>query len=136
MTPLIHEHTYQASFHSKKEGACMTCERAGLGRVEPLWNAAPSLMAPPPNRIEQAIVQDLLPVEDDLITFQSDGKGPKQEAKALLNDTDALWVEFRHQHIAKVRFGLDQTDWLGSFPLSTPPSIHPSKNQPTGPLID
>lgn len=50
------------------------------------------------------MVQDLLTVEDDLITFQSDGKGGRHETKALLNDGDALWVEFRHQHIAKVRF--------------------------------
>lgn len=44
-------------------------------------------------------------MEDDLITFQSDGKGGRHETKALLNDTDALWVEFRHQHIAKARVG-------------------------------
>lgn len=51
-------------------------------------------------------MQDLLPAEDDLVSFQSDGKGAgsrQLESKALLNDTDALWVEFRHQHIAKVR---------------------------------
>lgn len=54
-------------------------------------------------RFPQAIVQDLLTMEDDLITFQSDGKGGRHETKALLNDADALWVEFRHQHIAKVR---------------------------------
>lgn len=50
----------------------------------------------------QAIVQDLLTMEDDMITFQSDGKGGRHETKALLNDSDQLWVEFRHQHIAKV----------------------------------
>jgi hypothetical protein len=60
LTPLIHEHTYQA------------------------------------------MVQDLLQVEDDMITFQSEGKGGRHETKALLNDSDALWAEFRHQHIAKV----------------------------------
>ncbi|GAB5030940.1 sec1-like family protein [Nannochloropsis oceanica] len=60
LTPLIHEHTYQA------------------------------------------IVQDLLQVEDDMITFQSEGKGGRHETKALLNESDALWTEFRHQHIAKV----------------------------------
>jgi hypothetical protein len=51
-------------------------------------------------------VQDLLTVKDDLITFQSDGKGGRHETKALLNDGDALWVEFRHQHIAKVSHSL------------------------------
>jgi hypothetical protein len=56
-------------------------------------------------RDSQAIVQDLLTMEDDLITFQSDGKGGRHETKALLNDSDALWVEFRHQHIAKARVG-------------------------------
>lgn len=54
-------------------------------------------------------MQDLLTVEDDMITFQSDGKGGRHETKALLNDADALWVEFRHQHIAKVFFFVD---WL------------------------
>lgn len=50
------------------------------------------------------MIQDLLTVEGDMITFQSEGgKGGRHETKALLNDQDALWVEFRHQHIAKVR---------------------------------
>lgn len=48
------------------------------------------------------MIQDLLNVEGDMVTFQSDGKGGRHETKALLNDQDALWVEFRHQHIAKV----------------------------------
>jgi hypothetical protein len=50
----------------------------------------------------QPMVHEFLPVEDDMVTFQSEGKGGGHETKALLNESDALWVEFRHQHIAKV----------------------------------
>ncbi len=74
-------------------------------------------------------MQDLLTVEDDVLSFQpsSDGPGGKggrpgesSSSKALLNDADALWVEFRHQHIAKVSesiamssFGRSETLYQG-----------------------
>ena len=49
-------------------------------------------------------MQDLLSMEDDMITYQADDSktGARHESKALLNESDHLWVEFRHQHIAKV----------------------------------
>lgn len=55
-------------------------------------------------RCWQAMLQDLLQMEDDKITYETDDKGGKRhEVTALLNETDNLWVEFRHQHIARVR---------------------------------
>ena len=62
-----------------------------------IWLTVPFVLIP-----KQAMVEDLLSMEDDMITFMSDGKGGRHETKALLNDSDHLWVEFRHQHIAKV----------------------------------
>lgn len=41
-------------------------------------------------------------LEDGRVTYTSEtGKG-KQKKEALLNDSDALWAEFRHKHIGKV----------------------------------
>lgn len=52
----------------------------------------------------QSMVYDLLPVEDgNVITYSTQtNRGETLEKKALLNEADELWVEFRHQHIAKV----------------------------------
>ena len=51
----------------------------------------------------QAMVNDLLPVKDNVIAFQTEGNGgQKVDKKALLGEADELWVELRHQHIAKV----------------------------------
>lgn len=56
----------------------------------------------------QAMVNDLLPMEDDKVsykseTFQSDD-GPMKvmDKDVLLNDNDVLWVELRAKHIADV----------------------------------
>mmetsp|Transcript_6491 Transcript_6491/g.8509 ORF Transcript_6491/g.8509 Transcript_6491/m.8509 type:complete len:646 (-) Transcript_6491:212-2149(-) len=57
----------------------------------------------------QAMVNDLLPIEDDRITFQAEtvGTAAENEAEtiakdALLNENDSLWVELRGKHIADV----------------------------------
>mmetsp|Transcript_23172 Transcript_23172/g.33979 ORF Transcript_23172/g.33979 Transcript_23172/m.33979 type:complete len:645 (-) Transcript_23172:383-2317(-) len=51
----------------------------------------------------QAMVNDLLPVRDGVISYSSEtNAGAKVDKKVLLNESDELWVELRHQHIAKV----------------------------------
>mmetsp|Transcript_13272 Transcript_13272/g.27859 ORF Transcript_13272/g.27859 Transcript_13272/m.27859 type:complete len:676 (+) Transcript_13272:213-2240(+) len=57
----------------------------------------------------EAMVNDLLPIEDDRITYESSidakegesGEGTKK-MDALLNDNDEVWVELRGKHIADV----------------------------------
>lgn len=51
----------------------------------------------------QAMVNDLLPIKDDQITYQADKEGGgKQDKDVLLNEKDEIWVELRGQHIAAV----------------------------------
>jgi len=51
----------------------------------------------------QAMVNDLLPVVDGVISYKSTtNKGQVLEKQAILNDNDELWLELRHNHIAKV----------------------------------
>jgi len=53
----------------------------------------------------QSMVQDLLPMDGDRITIQSEtaNDATKTEAKdVLLDERDTLWVELRGMHIAKV----------------------------------
>eukprot|EP00549_Striatella_unipunctata_P018626 CAMPEP_0118697336 /NCGR_PEP_ID=MMETSP0800-20121206/14430_1 /TAXON_ID=210618 ORGANISM="Striatella unipunctata, Strain CCMP2910" /NCGR_SAMPLE_ID=MMETSP0800 /ASSEMBLY_ACC=CAM_ASM_000638 /LENGTH=647 /DNA_ID=CAMNT_0006596717 /DNA_START=42 /DNA_END=1985 /DNA_ORIENTATION=+ len=54
----------------------------------------------------QAMVNDLLPIRDDRITYKSDtinpDDGKAMEKEVLLNDNDNVWVELRGKHIADV----------------------------------
>jgi syntaxin-binding protein 1 len=51
----------------------------------------------------QAMVYDLLNVEEDnQIEFIAKTDGKQEVRTALLKDDDAMWVEFRHSHIASV----------------------------------
>jgi len=53
----------------------------------------------------QALVQDVLEVEGDArdrVTFLTTTKSGKGTDYAILTDKDALWVEFRHGHVARV----------------------------------
>jgi syntaxin-binding protein 1 len=51
----------------------------------------------------QAMVNDLLPMKDDQITYSADKEGGgKQDKDVLLNEKDEIWVELRGQHIAAV----------------------------------
>jgi len=57
----------------------------------------------------QVMVNDLLPVEEQKISYKTDTRGgKKEEQQALLNENDDLWVEFRHVHIARVIESLTQ----------------------------
>ncbi|CAM9793879.1 unnamed protein product [Discosporangium mesarthrocarpum] len=50
----------------------------------------------------QCLVQDVLDVQDDRISYMVEtGKGLSKK-DVLLNDQDDLWAEFRHEHIGKV----------------------------------
>lgn len=40
--------------------------------------------------------------QDDRVKYQAETGRGKMEKEALLNDSDSLWAEFRHAHIAKV----------------------------------
>lgn len=51
----------------------------------------------------QAMVNDLLEVDDGVIAYKTTtNKGEQDERKAILNENDELWMELRHNHIAKV----------------------------------
>jgi len=52
----------------------------------------------------QAMVNDLLPMDDDKLTYQAESgeDGGTQDKDVLLNDNDELWVELRGKHIADV----------------------------------
>jgi hypothetical protein len=57
----------------------------------------------------EAMVNDLLPIDDDRITYDSVNAGTAREGEeatskmdALLNDNDEVWVELRGKHIADV----------------------------------
>jgi syntaxin-binding protein 1 len=54
----------------------------------------------------QAMAYDLLPIKNDVYTFQ-----PTQNAKekeVLLDENDELWVQLRHQHIAVVSHSINK----------------------------
>lgn len=40
--------------------------------------------------------------QDDRVTFVAETAKGRVKKEALLNDSDSLWMEFRHEHIAKV----------------------------------
>jgi syntaxin-binding protein 1 len=51
----------------------------------------------------QAMVNDLLPVRDGIISVVTEtNAGTKVEKKAILNESDEYWVSLRHKHIASV----------------------------------
>jgi hypothetical protein len=50
----------------------------------------------------QAMVHDLLPIEDDKITVKAQSSDGTIDKDALLNESDELWVELRGKHIADV----------------------------------
>jgi syntaxin-binding protein 1 len=51
----------------------------------------------------QAMVNDLLPVQDGVISYKSETNASKKvEKQVLLNEADEYWVQLRHEHIAKV----------------------------------
>lgn len=50
----------------------------------------------------QTMVNDLLPIKDGVISYKMEQNKGSVEKKVLLNESDELWVELRHFHIAKV----------------------------------
>lgn len=51
----------------------------------------------------EAMVNDLLEVEDGVISYKTTTNDNREdEKKAILGENDDLWVELRHSHIAKV----------------------------------
>jgi hypothetical protein len=50
----------------------------------------------------QAMVQDLLEVQEEAYKYEVDTPKGKIAKQVLLNENDEVWLEFRHQHIAKV----------------------------------
>ena len=57
----------------------------------------------------QAMVHDLLPVKDHVLTYATDrATGRVATQTVLLNDNDAVWKAFRHTHIKNVIHGLSK----------------------------
>lgn len=51
----------------------------------------------------QAMAYDLLKIANDVYSFESQtGEGQAVKKDSILDESDELWVEFRHQHIAIV----------------------------------
>lgn len=50
----------------------------------------------------QAMIYDLLDVEEEQITYPAETNAGTVMKTAFLNENDKLWTEFRHTHIAKV----------------------------------
>lgn len=50
----------------------------------------------------QAMIYDLLDVDEEKITYPAETNAGTVMKTAFLNENDKLWIEFRHTHIAKV----------------------------------
>lgn len=50
----------------------------------------------------QAMANDLLNVEDGVISYTTTTNKGTEEKQAVLNESDEFWLELRHSHIAKV----------------------------------